>query len=185
MLLPDDSLNRLVRCPSCAHECPGVATLLPEPDERPERPRPRRRRWVDDVERSAARGVGELYPEPRPGDEGATWVRGRGSRVRRDCEPHRGKLLTGLGVLTTVLAAVGFLTLGLTTLVALPLGLITWRVAAGDLKEIEAGARDPAGEFSTREGRNLARFGAILAAALCALVVLGVGFLILREVLGD
>jgi hypothetical protein len=90
----------------------------------------------------------------------------------------------GLGVLTIVLAALGLNTLGVTAILALPLGLAVWRVASSDLKEMEAGTRDPAGRSGTRDGRNCARIGVALS-AVGGLIALGAGFFFLCEALGD
>jgi hypothetical protein len=80
--------------------------------------------------------------------------------VRRNAEPHRGPLLDRLGL---TVALCGFLAvLVLPGLVALPLGLWVWSLAATDLQKMRAGLMDPDGRERTESARNGAIMGIIL-----------------------
>jgi hypothetical protein len=65
-----------------------------------------------------------------------------------DLEPHRGTLILVLGILSLV--ACGFF------------GPVAWIMGSNDLREIEAGRMDPAGEGQTRAGRVCGIIGTIL-----------------------
>jgi hypothetical protein len=82
--------------------------------------------------------------------------------VRRDCEPHRGGLLLGLG-LSSFLLGLAAATLVVPGLVALPLGLVTWRLVGRDLEAMRAGRMDPAGRSWTRVARWDGLGGAVVA----------------------
>jgi hypothetical protein len=90
--------------------------------------------------------------------------------VRRDCEPHRGAALYALGLVALVL---GFLSgcLLVTAPVALALGVVVRVLARRDMRSIQAGLTDPAGEPALRRASVLSA-GAVLASAP-ALVVMG------------
>ena len=129
---------------------------------------------------------GDATGDPRPWEQlGA---------VRRDCEPHRGWPLCGLGVLSTGLALVGLVGLASTGLVylsrstPLPSGLardvmllaavavaaslagatagsVAWAITRRDLAAIAAGRMDPEGERWLRRGHLLAQIGLVLGGA--------------------
>jgi hypothetical protein len=118
--------------------------------------------------------VGGRRPPGRD-DEGATaddrppWE--QPGAVRRDCEPHRGTMLLGLGRLSLWLVALSLL-LGLMSVVlAVPLAVVVLVMASRDRAKMRAGTMDPAGESLARKG---SRYGTA-ALVLCALVLLGVG----------
>jgi hypothetical protein len=81
--------------------------------------------------------------------------------VRRDCEPHRGQVLVGLGVVT-VLLGLGSCAVAPIGLVSLPLALGVWRAASADLARMDAGLMDPGG----RRLAEQARWDAIAGAGL-------------------
>ncbi len=98
-------------------------------------------------------------PQPDPG-EPRPWE--AAGRVRRDCEPHRGKPLYVAAIVTVVL---GNLQLGV---FGLPMAVAVYVLARGDLGKIRAGLLDPAGRRETEFARSLA-FAGILVNALMLL----------------
>jgi uncharacterized membrane protein YccF (DUF307 family) len=96
--------------------------------------------------------------------------------VRRDCEPHRGKLLLGLGGVAVLSGVVGF---GIVapSLIGLPLGIAVWVLAERDLVKMRSGLMDPGGLQDVQNARRLAVLGLILS-ALC-LVLCGLPLLVL------
>jgi hypothetical protein len=54
-------------------------------------------------------------------------------------KPHRGTLILVLGILGLVVCS--------------PLGIVAWILGSGDLKEMDAGAMDPAGRGPTQAGK--------------------------------
>ena len=62
--------------------------------------------------------------------------------------PHRGVLILVLGILGIVCCVI--------------CGIIAWVMGSGDLKEMDAGLRDPAGRGLTRAGKILGIIGVIL-----------------------
>lgn len=109
--------------------------------------------------------------------------------VRRDCEPHRGELLSRLGLAAFTLSLVGmsmgipctmvvgdelflpglpspdrvvvFLALAAPGVLA---SVVIWWLAARDLAEMSRGRRDPAGEELTGKARSYGRAGVVIAA---------------------
>jgi hypothetical protein len=69
----------------------------------------------------------------------------RPGAVRRDVGPHRGDVLLLLARVALVLAACSFCCAPV-VLVALPLTVVAYTLAYRDLKRMEAGAMDPAGQ---------------------------------------
>ena len=78
--------------------------------------------------------------------------------VRRDCEPHRGDVLLGLGRISL---ACGLLSLCLCVpaAISVPLGLVVWLLAERDLAKMAAGQMDPAGRELTQAGNSYAQAG--------------------------
>ena len=68
-------------------------------------------------------------------------------------KPHRATLILVLGILGLVICG--------------PLGIAAWIMGNGDLKEMDAGAMDPAGRSTTNAGRICG----IIATILMILVV--------------
>ncbi len=92
---------------------------------------------------------------------------GADSSQRRDWEPHRGKLLCTLGIISLALNFFSFCTGGIAALLSVATGLTTWILAQQDLRAMQTGLMDPAGESSTEMGRGLAIFGAFLGVMQC------------------
>jgi hypothetical protein len=126
---------------------------------------------------SAVPAAGDL-PEPvASGEDDRPWE--RPGAVRRDCEPHRGALLRVLK------SACGFSILGgflcaPVALVALGVGLTTWRLARRDLRAMRAGRMDPAGMPLAVEARRTG-CAAVLFPILWLPVVALVAWLVVRE----
>src|SRR5690348_3851263 len=87
--------------------------------------------------------------EPEP-DSPRPWE--QPGAVRRDCEPHRGPLLSRLAVVSVLLglASLCFVPVGL---VAVPLAVGVWCTASGDLARMDAGLMDPEGRRLTEQAR--------------------------------
>ena len=120
---------------------------------------------------SAERDRVERCPLPRP--EAITravppWE--RPGAVRRDCEPHRGRLVLKLADAGLLLGALS-LCLGFAALLALACGAAAWVLASRDLRRMRSGLMDPRGQADTARGRTRARAG--LALGLYAAIVWG------------
>ena len=92
--------------------------------------------------------------EPRP------WE--RAGAVRRDCLPHRGRLILALGGLAEFCGVFACLSV-VTAPLAIVFGVTTWLMARRDLARMREGLMDPAGRRYTELGRNLGLSGAGLA----------------------
>ena len=75
-------------------------------------------------------------------------------------------MIQALGIISIVLGALGPCLSGLTTLVALPLGITTWVLANRDLRKMRTREMDPAGMGLTNSGRICAIVGTSLG-CLC------------------
>ena len=98
-----------------------------------------------------------------------------GGPVRRDCEPHRGSLLAGMGNVTLFAGGLTLCAAGIPLLLALPLGITTWVMANGDLEKMRTGEMEDQGRMQTEGARTSAITGIVLAlffAAGWALLVL-------------
>jgi hypothetical protein len=98
------------------------------------------------------------------------------SRVRRDCEPHRGRLIAGLGNFSLIVGGLSLCLLGLGALVSVPVGVAAWLMANHDLAQMRAGAMDPRGKAQTENGRTGAIVGIVLGllfASFFAMLYLG------------
>jgi hypothetical protein len=69
---------------------------------------------------------------------------------RRDCEPHRGEVLSALGTLSILLSLIGCISLGASAIVGFPLGLLVLYLARRDLAKMKVGQMDPHGASLTR-----------------------------------
>lgn len=94
--------------------------------------------------------------------------------LRRDCDPHRGKLLWSMGIAGLALGGLSIAFFPLAVLSG-PLSLTTWCLAQFDLAKIRAGFLDPSGERLTYEALNDGSAGLVLT---CASVVLWGGMLL-------
>jgi hypothetical protein len=94
----------------------------------------------------------------------------RPGAVRRDCEPHRGKLVLKLADASLLLGAFA-LCLGFVAGLALACGAAAWVLASRDLGRMRSGLMDPRGQADTARGRTRARAG--LALGLYAAVLWG------------
>jgi len=80
-------------------------------------------------------------------------------------KPHRATLILVLGVLSLIICQ--------------PLGIVAWLLGNADLKQMAAGAMDPAGKDMTNIGRILGIIATVLLAlgivVFIGAIVLGVG----------
>jgi hypothetical protein len=81
--------------------------------------------------------------------------------------PHRGGMILAFGITGLVM----FLVCTPLVVVSLPLGIAAWVMGNNDLREIEAGRMDPAGEGLTRSGKIV---GIISCGLTLLLVAIGV-----------
>ena len=99
--------------------------------------------------------------------------------VRRDCEPHRGGMLRGLGIVSLILPLAFLLLSPLLGFVAgVSLGLTVWVLAGRDLAKMDAGLMDSDGRRATKSARRLG-----LAGVLVSLGILILGVLLVTAVL--
>jgi hypothetical protein len=98
-------------------------------------------------------------------------VRRHSGQLKRDTEPHRGTTIVNLGNASMTL---GIFSLcgGVTALAGLPLGIIGWVMANGDLEAMRRGALDQRGRKQTEAGRLNAITGVILGAVFATIWVL-------------
>ena len=102
--------------------------------------------------------------DPRPWQEPGA--------VRRDCEPHRGEMLRGLGILSVVMPFTALLVSPLIGFIAgVALGLTVWVLAGRDLARMDAGQMDPDGRRLTRSARRLGLAGVLVSFGILLLVV--------------
>jgi hypothetical protein len=85
-----------------------------------------------------------------------------GSRIRRDWEPDRGKMILFLGQTSMVIGGLSFCMFGVGALVCVPLGIVVWIMATRDLARMKKGDMDPRGLRQTDDGRIGAVVGIIL-----------------------
>ena len=102
----------------------------------------------------------------RPADEAGNrrtppWL--APGHLRRDCEPHRGPLLTVLG-LAALACGLGSVFVVVTAVIGLPLGVAVSRMASHDLNRMRWGQMDPEG----RRAAVLAQLWGVLG-VLCSL----------------
>lgn len=147
--IPDELVNKTVRCSDCA------GTFLTERPRPPEPPRPSRR---DDDRRD------EYHDRP--------------SRRRRDrdMESHRGGLVMAFGIISLVLVFLsGGVYVGGTavsifggafglpvTIIGLVLGILAWVWGGSDLTRMTMGLMDPSGRGMTQAGYICGIIGTII-----------------------
>jgi len=102
-----------------------------------------------------------------------------GVRLRRDCEPHRGSLLAGMGNITLFAGGLTLCAAGIPLLLALPLGITTWVMAGNDLAKMRTGEMEDQGRGQTESARTSAITGIVLALFFAA----GWGLLVLSRFL--
>lgn len=94
---------------------------------------------------------------------------------RRDCEPHRGEIVTGMAIAGLIVSQVS-MCLPLLLVIGMPLNAITWYLARLDGTKMRKGLMDPSGEKVTAEARQTAGFafalGIFWAAAWAALLLM-------------
>ena len=173
--MADALLGRQVRCFSCGHRFVAQPDPAPPPPAVRVPPRP-------PVEEEPGEAPGlpfcpgcgkriawevlrcpycreELEPEHKPRRP----RRGGGAHVRRDSEPHRGKLIATLGNASMFLGGLSLCLFGVGAVVSIPLGIAAWVLANNDLERMREGAMDVAGRAQTEAGRTGAIIGIVLS----------------------
>jgi endogenous inhibitor of DNA gyrase (YacG/DUF329 family) len=79
--------------------------------------------------------------------------------IRRDSEPHRGRLLFTLGALSCLMGLFSACTFGFLGAISVPLGATVWLLAARDLRHMADGSVDPSGRRLARHARSAAVAG--------------------------
>ncbi len=102
----------------------------------------------------------EVPPDLTPGRPGGP--------PRRDCESHRGPLISTMGNVSLVVGGLSVCLFGLGALLSVPLGIVTWVLANQDLARMRQGIMDPAGRESTETGRTGAILGVVLGSLFAA-----------------
>jgi hypothetical protein len=88
------------------------------------------------------------------------------SLVRRDCAPHRGRALYVMALLSLFLSPTSLVLFPIATI--FPLAILVLRLAAQDLRLMDAGLMDPEGYAATDQARHCA------FAALISTLIVGV-----------
>jgi len=139
----DDHAGKKARCPKC-----GTISTVPSPGE-PVAPAPTASSPFDvgEAPKESANPFGDV-PEPSPNLYQSPGTP-MGVRTPRYSKPHRGGLILTFGVL-------GFVCCGI-------FGIPAWIMGSADLKEIQAGRMDPAGQGLTQAGMILGIITTIIA----------------------
>jgi hypothetical protein len=109
----------------------------------------------------------DVAQEPEGGER--PWE--RPGALRRDCEPHRARLIMALGGLAGLCALLMCL-VGVTAPLAIGLGLAAWLMGRRDLARMRKGLMDPVGRWYTERGRSLGLSAAILGLLYVAVLLL-------------
>ena len=112
-------------------------------------------------------------------DPGYQRFRRRAGRLRRDCDPHRGPMLAGMGNITLIAGGLTLCLGGLPLLITAPLGITTWVMAASDLAKMRNGEMETQGRMQTESARTSAITGIVLSLFFAA----GWGLLALSRIL--
>jgi hypothetical protein len=190
--VPDDLMGLKVKCPACAtvftaSESPAAEAPTPAPSPGPDfeptpavlEPTPSTAydssqkicpvcRESIPVEARRCRHCGEVFgDEDGAGRESAPRLR---RRVRRDAEPHRGTLILVFGILSIVLGL-----MYVSSLIALPMGIMAWVMGHKDLARMRNHEMDPEGMGTTQAGWICGIVGTIISSlfGLCCIGQIG------------
>jgi hypothetical protein len=161
-------MGTIVECPSCHRPLHVATDLLGYPLNCPACA------TTFEVAESAGSKATETraLEEIAPGDEEAgdeedrPWDQKEHRRVRRDCEPHRGRTVLILGIVGLGVSMMGWL-----GVFGLPLGISAWVMGQGDLRKIRNGEMDPGGHSLTRAGRICGIISTVWSSCVLLLVV--------------
>jgi hypothetical protein len=158
LLLPPVFEEFWVQCPACAKTF--VPGQLPPSEANTQEPA------------LAADGPKAMSAYPAlvadPGDEEEGIWRESFVNPRRDCEPHRGLLISVLGNASLIMGSMAMILCGVPGLLGLPLGVAAWLMGNHDLKLMHRGLMDPDGFRKTRDGRESGILGVMLSAVFLA-----------------
>lgn len=101
------------------------------------------------------------------------WERGHPAMVRRDCDPHRGGLVLGLGIIGLILSCF-FFCYGLPALAGVPISIAAMVMGRSDLKRMKLGEVDPMGQGQTQGGWICGIIGTIIG--IVGLLLVGAFF---------
>jgi hypothetical protein len=188
VLTADALLGRRVRCFSCGFRflaapdppeppAPVPADVTPAPprfgDDEDDEDRPfcpgcgRRVSWQATV----CPLCGEEFEEEEPRPARAR-VLDVALPVRRDGEPHRGRLLLVLGTFGLLAGVLSACFAGFPALLSVPLGVAVAVLATRDLRRMADGSVDPRGAGLTRQARLCAAAGAAFGALFATVYAL-------------
>jgi hypothetical protein len=188
--IPDELSGDTLRCPTCdcAFTVPPALRVQPPPVQ----PAPVPTEILPPLEiepRQIIPRVPQLKPmlvreekgQPSraspPSTRAAALLRDDGEDIPwpyRDCEPHRARLVLGLGIASLVLSVTCLL-----SVVGLPLGVAAVVMGRQDRRKMRAGTMDPEGQSTTQTGYICGIVGTVLN----GLVVAYLGLSVLSQLL--
>ncbi len=192
--MAESMIGRTVRCINCEHRFTAVSPseaetrrveplpALPEREAAPIHPtvgradadpRSPREERLPHCPRCGRPVSWEAFRCPNCGEElefdpGHGRFRRRSAPPRRDAEPHRAALLSGLGNVTLGVGGLTLCAVGVPLVVVLPLGIATWMMASHDLRKMRTGEMDPEGRGPTEAARTSAIIGLVLSIVFAA-----------------
>ncbi|HTU18167.1 MAG TPA: hypothetical protein VMG10_08890 [Gemmataceae bacterium] len=189
----DALLGRRVRCFACKHSFLATAERIAPPKPPSGRSRDPARRIGAPREDEEDFDSGERGPfcpgcgrriawsdlscphcgeELEAEDEGWAARRQAIDRIRRDCEPHRGRLILSLGNVSMIVGGLSLCTFGVGAVVSVPVGILAWLMANHDLERMREGRLDARGKSQTETGRTGAVAGIVLGVIFAAFYAL-------------
>jgi hypothetical protein len=92
--------------------------------------------------------------------------------VRRDGEPHRGRLLFTLSALSCFCGVLAACSFGIGAAISVPLGVLVLALASRDLRRMENGSVDPRGRQLTNTASSTAIAGVIFGVLFAGVYIL-------------
>jgi hypothetical protein len=159
--VPETLMGQDVQCPSCAatFRAQGVGVTVPSaPLQKQDEPSPSRALTQPET--------GDRIEEDDRDDDYRDQS-SVGRRRRRDCEPHRGGLILGLGIASLCVLGLG----SIGVVIGLILGPMAWIMGSTDMAAIRSGRMDPDGEGQTNAGRICGMIATIIHSLALVLIV--------------